>query len=154
MVATYRIRPAEAGDVPAVHAIERAVFGDPWSARDFFDTLASGVPFLVVEAEGAVAGYVVAHHAADEGEILNVAVVSSQRQHGMGTALVERALAELGARGVRQVYLEVRASNAPAQALYASLGFREVGRRARYYRQPVEDAVVLRTAILAEEGDA
>ena len=56
---------------------------------------------------------------------------------------MERALAELTARGVRTVYLEVRASNAAARRLYEALGFAEVGRRSRYYRRPVEDAVVL-----------
>lgn len=138
----------------AVHAIERAAFGDPWSERDFDDSVAARVPFLVALVDGAVAGYVVAHYAADEGEILNLAVAPAHRRRGLGRALVERALTALAARDVRDVYLEVRASNAGAQALYQGVGFREVGRRACYYRRPVEDAVILRAAILADGGNA
>jgi len=126
-----------------VGAIEREVFSDPWSANDFTECVSTGVPFLVAERRGVVAGYVVAHSAADEGEILNLGVAAAHRRHGIGRELVERALAELTARGVRTVYLEVRASNAAARRLYEALGFAEVGRRSRYYRRPVEDAVVL-----------
>jgi len=126
-----------------VGAIEREVFSDPWSANDFTECVSTGVPFLVAERRGVVAGYVVAHSAADEGEILNLGVAAAHRRHGIGRELVERALAELTARGVRTVYLEVRASNAAARRLYEALGFAEVGRRTRYYRRPVEDAVVL-----------
>jgi ribosomal-protein-alanine N-acetyltransferase len=137
-----------------VHAIERAVFGDPWSERDFHDTVASRVPFFVAVVDGEIAGYVVAHYAADEGEILNLAVAPHARRRGLGRALAERALAALAAHDVRQVYLEVRASNAAARTLYEGLGFAKVGQRAKYYRQPTEDAVVLRAAILADGGDA
>ena len=101
--------------------------------------------FLVAEADGgAVAGYVVALDAADEGEILNLAVAPSGRRHGLGRTLVEEVLDALADRGVRKVYLEVRESNAPARALYAAHGFKEAGRRKRYYRRPEEDAIVLR----------
>lgn len=91
-----------------------------------------------------MAGYVVALDAADEGEILNLAVAPAGRRRGLGRALVEEILEVLAGRGVRSVYLEVRESNAPARALYAAHGFREVGRRSHYYRRPVEDAIVLR----------
>jgi ribosomal-protein-alanine acetyltransferase len=87
---------------------------------------------------------VVALDAADEGEILNLAVAPAGRRNGLGRALVQHILEALTARGVRQVYLEVRESNAPARALYAAQGFKEVGRRQQYYRRPVEDAIVLR----------
>jgi len=93
---------------------------------------------------GAIVGYVVALEAADEGEILNLAVAPAGRRNGLGRALVQQILEVLTARGVRQVYLEVRESNEPARALYAAHGFKEVGRRKQYYRRPVEDAIVLR----------
>jgi ribosomal-protein-alanine N-acetyltransferase len=144
-----RIRPAAPADVDDVAAIERAVFSDPWSRHDFAECVTSGVPFLVAEVGGLVAGYVVAHHAADEGEILNLGVARAHRRRGLGRALVERMLTTLAARGVRAVYLEVRESNAGARRLYETLGFGEVARRARYYRRPVEDAVVLCVAIPA-----
>jgi ribosomal-protein-alanine N-acetyltransferase len=140
--------------VPAVHAIEQASFTDPWSARDFRECVASEVVFLVATDAGEVAGYVIAQDAADEGEILNLAVAAGRQRRGVGRELVERALAALGDRGVERVFLEVRQSNAAARALYASLGFGEVGRRARYYRRPVEDAIVLKAAIPADGRDA
>ncbi len=96
------------------------------------------------EGTGAIAGYIVALDAADEGEILNLAVAPAGRRNGLGRALVQHILEALTARGVRQVYLEVRESNAPARALYAAHGFKEVARRTQYYRRPVEDAIVLR----------
>ena len=126
------------------------MFSDPWSAGDFAECLASGIPFLVAEQRGAVAGYVIAHGAADEGEIMNLGVAPAHRRRGVGRALVARVLSLLAGGGARVVFLEVRESNAGALRLYQSLGFAEVARRARYYRRPVEDAVVLRAAIPAE----
>ena len=140
--------------MPAVHAIEQAAFSDPWSARDFRECVASEVVFLVAAAPEGIAGYVIAQDAADEGEILNLAVAPARHRGGVGRALVKRALATLAGRGAHRVFLEVRQSNAAARALYASLGFQEVGRRPRYYRRPVEDAIVLRAAIPADGGDA
>jgi ribosomal-protein-alanine N-acetyltransferase len=100
--------------------------------------------FLVAEADDEIVGYSVGLPEVDEGEILNLAVAPAGRRHGVGRALVEHVLEALIARGARQVYLEVRESNAPARALYAGRGFKEVGRRTQYYRRPVEDAIVLR----------
>ncbi len=100
--------------------------------------------FLVAEADGDVGGYVVALDAADEGEILNLAVAPGGRRHGLGRALVQAILRLLQERDVSHVYLEVRESNGAARALYAAQGFTEVGRRQQYYRRPVEDAIVLR----------
>jgi len=101
--------------------------------------------FLVAEAAGErIVGYIVALDAADEGEILNLAVSPATRRTGLGRALVHEMLEALSDRGVRKVYLEVRESNAPARALYAAHGFKEAGRRKQYYRRPVEDAIVLR----------
>jgi len=137
-----------------VHAIELATFSDPWPARDFRECVASDVVFLVAAAPNAIAGYVVAQDAADEAEILNLAVMPARQRGGVGRALVERALAAVAGRGARRVFLEVRESNTAARALYAALRFQEVGRRPRYYRRPVEDAIVLRAAIPADGRDA
>src|SRR5947208_6813636 len=81
--AHYRIRPARAADVPAVAAIERKVFADPWSANDFQECVAGGVLFPGAP-DGAVAGgYVVAHHAADAGDILHLGVAPRPRRRGI-----------------------------------------------------------------------
>lgn len=130
-----------------VGPIERAVFSDPWSERDLSDCIRTGVPFLVAECNGAVIGYVIAHHALDEAEILNLGVVPARQRQGVGRALVEVMLVQLRQVGVAAVFLEVRESNGVAHRLYGALGFSEVGRRRAYYRFPTEDAVVLRAAI-------
>jgi len=137
-----------------VHAIEQTSFTDPWSVRDFRECVASDVLFLVAAAPDGVDGYVIAQDAADEGEILNLAVAPSRYRGGIGRALVEQVLVALAERGARQVFLDVRESNAAARALYEGVGFEEVRRRSRYYRRPVEDAIVLRAAIPADGGDA
>ena len=129
-------------------------FADPWNAGDFADAVIGGVPFLVAETDAGVVGYAIGRVAADEGEILNVAVQPEWRRRGIARRLVEGLLAVLAAAGARQVYLEVRESNVAARQLYAAFGFGEVGRRARYYRRPVEDAVVLRTAVAAQGSRA
>ncbi len=101
----------------------------------------------MAESDGVVAGYIIARHAVDEAEILNLGVGAARRRRGTGRALVEAMLAALRERGIRAVFLEVRESNAVALHLYAVLGFIPVGRRRRYYRLPIEDAVILRAAV-------
>jgi ribosomal-protein-alanine N-acetyltransferase len=127
--------------------IERAVFSDAWSERDLSDCVRTGVPFLVAEQNGSIIGYVIAHHALDEAEILNLGVAPARQRRGIGRALVQGMLALLRQQGVAKVFLEVRESNGAARRLYGALGFALVGRRRDYYRLPTEDAVVLRIAI-------
>ncbi len=136
-------------DLPSVAAIERAAFSDPWSLRSFREALDSpSVYFACARSDdGGVVGYVVAWFVADQGEIANIAVSPDQRGRGAGRALLDAALGEAGARGTSAVFLEVRDSNQRARELYASRGFEEVGRRRRYYRRPVEDAIVLRRTL-------
>ncbi len=84
---------------------------------------------------------------ADEAEILNLAVEASQRRQGIGWLLVQKAIAECKAAGVKTIFLEVRESNEGALKLYARAGFQEGGRRAEYYREPTEDALILQHTI-------
>lgn len=108
----------------------------------------------VAQTRDGPAGYIVGRMALDEGEILNLGVALRVRRRGIGRALVERLLDTYAAAGVRRVFLEVRASNLAAQHLYATFGFAPIGRRRRYYRAPVEDAVVLQAVIPAEPTSA
>jgi len=146
---TTTIEPASPDDVAAILEIERAAFSDPWSARSFEEVLAHGAVFFVcARRDGtAVAGYVVAWFAADEGEIANLAVDPNAWGAGVGRALLDAALDEARRRETSAVYLEVRDSNDRARRLYRSRGFEEVGRRRGYYRHPDEDAIVLRLAL-------
>jgi ribosomal-protein-alanine N-acetyltransferase len=146
---TLAIGPATVHDLASVAAIERTAFSDPWSLRSFREALDSGTVYFACARSdaGGVLGYVVAWFVADQGEIANIAVAPDHRGHGVGRALLDAALGEAAARGIAAVYLEVRDSNQRARELYASRGFEEVGRRRRYYRRPVEDAIVLRRTL-------
>jgi len=146
---TVDVRLATVADVEAVVAIEQAAFSDPWSANAFHEALSHPAVFFACAQSGGgdVAGYVVAWFAADEGEIANLAVSPNAWGGGVGRALLASALDVASSRGASAVYLEVRDSNDRARRLYRSSGFEEVGRRRRYYRRPVEDAIVLRRAI-------
>lgn len=140
------IRRAEPADLAAVNAIECDAFSDPWPSSAFRDALGSEALYfsVAVDGHGAIVGYVVGWFAGGDGEIANVAVAAEARGQGIGGQLLDAALDEARRAGSERVHLEVRESNAPAQALYASRHFAPVGRRRAYYREPVEDAIVLR----------
>ena len=146
---TVEITPATIDDVPAVTAIERQAFSDPWSDKAFREALGHPAVYFACARSGVgdVVGYVVAWFAADEGEIANLAVAPEGWGSGIGRRLLEAALSAAAARGAAAVYLEVRDSNDRARRLYRSSGFVEIGRRRRYYRRPSEDAIVLRRTL-------
>jgi ribosomal-protein-alanine N-acetyltransferase len=144
VTAPLRIRRADEADVPVIHAIECASFGDPWSERSFRSMLGiERVRATVAERDGTVVGYCIAWLLGDEAELANLAVAPDARRSGTGAALLDDLLAALDPDGVT-VYLEVRDSNASAQALYRSRGFTASGRRKGYYAGPTEDAIVMR----------
>ncbi len=148
MDAPYRVRSAVPADAAALVAIERRCFSDPWSEASFREALGSPWTFgLAAQGSRGVAGYLVAREVAGSGEVLNLAVAPEFRRRGVGGALLRAGLTALRRRRVTEVFLEVRESNRSAQALYASHGFRPVGQRAAYYRNPKEDALVLRLAL-------
>lgn len=148
MDAPYRIRSAAAADAASLVAIERRCFSDPWSETSFREALDSPWSFgLVAHADQGVAGYLIAREVAGTGEVLNLAVSPDYRRRGVARALLRSGLTFLRRRRVEEVFLEVRESNLSAQALYRSLGFRPVGQRAAYYRNPKEDALVLWLAL-------
>lgn len=144
----YRIRRAERADVPALASIERRCFSDPWTEAGILESIQSETAFAVVaeNAEGEL-GYLMARLSGEEGEILNLAVLPGHRRQGVGRRLLEHGLAFLVGRGVREAYLEVRESNLAARDLYLGFGFRPVGVRPHYYRNPAEDALVLRARL-------
>ena len=144
----YRIRPAERIDVPALATIERRCFSDPWSEAGIAESIQSETAIaLLAENEQGELGYLMARVSGEEGEILNLAVLPDHRRQGVGRRLLEQGLALLIGRGVREAYLEVRESNLAARDLYVGFGFRPVGIRPHYYRNPAEDALVLRARL-------
>jgi [ribosomal protein S18]-alanine N-acetyltransferase len=140
----YRIRSAVPADAAALVAIERRCFSDPWSEASFREALESPWTFALVAHSGhGIVGYLIGREVAGTGEILNLAVTPDARRRGVARALLRGGLRFFRKRRVEEVFLEVRESNQSAQALYLSAGFRPVGQRAAYYRNPKEDALVL-----------
>lgn len=134
---------AGAADAPALAALHRAAFAEAWGPDAI--ALMLGLPgaFGLHEADR---GFVLARVAADEAEILTLAVVPEARRQGVGGALLAGAMAQAAARGAGAMFLEVAAGNAAARGLYAVAGFVEVGRRRGYYAGGA-DAVVLRRGV-------
>ena len=129
----------------AVAALEKICFSDPWSENSVSSELKNKLSlWLVAEENGTVAGYIGSQTCGEESDVMNVAVHPDFRRRGIAEALVNALVAELKAIGSHCLTLEVRASNVPAIALYEKMGFSEIGRRKNYYRNPREDALILR----------
>lgn len=153
---TALLRPAGERDLLEIVRIERSCFADPWSEESFRRLLAVEPAIFLVAVfppDSAVAGYAIAFAVGEDGEVLNVAVEPGFRGKGLAGQMLDALLIELGGRGVRTAFLEVRESNRPARALYGSRGFAEIGRRKAYYRRPVEDALVMRRVLEVAEGE-
>lgn len=141
---SIEIRSARAGDIDRIMVIERENFSVPWPREGFEFELECPESLFFVAAEGdAVAGFVIIRLADYEAEVFNIAVDSVCRRRGTGRKLLETALYEAQRKGVKDVFLEVRASNEGAKALYLSAGFEAVGLRRGYYNKPKEDAIVM-----------
>ena len=141
------LRPMRWWDLEAVHALETALFPDPWSVETFWSELA-GVPesrtFLVAEVGGAVVGYAGLAVAAHQADVQTIAVAPSSQGRGVGGRLLQALVDEAVSRGAYELLLEVRADNAPALALYARHGFERIAVRRGYYPPGGTDAVVMR----------
>ena len=126
-------RPLRHSDVTYVAALEAQIHAAPWTAGNFDDALAAGYSARVGEREGRIVAYGVLMLAPGEAQLLNLSVVPDARRDGLGSELLARFLDDARRLGAEQVFLEVRASNAPAIALYARAGFERVARRVDYY---------------------
>ncbi len=141
----YRIEKMTGDHVPQVAALEKICFSDPWSENSVASELDNPLSLWLVAVQGGkVLGYVGSQSVLGEADMMNLAVDPAARRLGLGRAIVEALVAALGNNGVHSLTLEVRASNLPAQKLYESLGFLQVGRRPNYYLEPKEDALILR----------
>ena len=125
-------------------AVERRVFSDAWPESFFREELSQAMAWArVAEADGALAGYLLAWVGAGAGHVGNLAVVPEARRRGVARALLEDLLEHAGAAGAASLTLEVRVSNFAAQALYRAFGFRLAGLRRGYYRDTGEDALIM-----------
>jgi len=144
-----RYRRMSNGDLDAVMAIENAVYPHPWTRGNFRDSLDAGYHCWIVECGGGIAGYCVVMTAAGEAHLLNLSIAAAWQRRGLGTALLHFVIKLARDFAAERILLEVRPSNAAGRALYASAGFREIGRRRGYYPDGAnrEDALVLEYAL-------
>ena len=143
--------PATAGHLDAIMALEMASFvRDAWSREMMHDEVASVHNEYSVALLGErLVGYagLRAPERGREADVQTIAVAEDARGRGIGRALMERMLGQARARGMREVFREVRADNPVAQGLYRSLGFAELGVRSGYYQPEGVDAIVMRLAL-------
>ena len=131
--------------VPQIAEMETLCFSDPWSEKSVASELNNRLSLWLVALDGdTVAGYVGSQSVLDEADMMNIAVHPDYRRQGIGRDLVLALAGALQKKGIRGLMLEVRQSNAPAIALYEQLGFQQVGMRPNYYRNPKENALILR----------
>ena len=139
------IRKMKKEDILQLAELEKLCFSDPWSVSAFEYELKNPLSLWLVAAEGGtVAGYIGSQTVMGETDMMNVAVDPSYRRQGIAEQLIEKLIEGVKQKGAICLLLEVRASNAPAIRLYEKLGFSQVGRRPSYYRNPKEDALILR----------
>jgi len=146
-----RCRKGELGEVRQI--LEGSPEASDWSASALAAIYEQHpTHFLVGWRSKEIAGFISGRRAADEGEILNLAVKAQFRREGVGKALLKALVEQFIGENVAQVFLEVRESNRTAVSFYESVGFLEIGRREGYYREPVEAALVLGLKVLSRAG--
>ncbi|EXJ16608.1 ribosomal protein S18-alanine N-acetyltransferase [Imhoffiella purpurea] len=138
-------RPMRDDDLRAVLAVERQSYAFPWSLGIFEDCLRVGYSCWVGELGSEIAAHGIMSVAVGECHVFNLCVHPDHQRRGYGRRLLRHLLSQALERGAETAFLEVRASNAGARALYASEGFCEIGTRPRYYPAPGgrEDATLL-----------
>lgn len=131
-------------DATGIALLEDEIFNDAWSYRDIQDLICTegGMCFTAVDGNEVIA-YVIGRLIAPEGEIYRIAVKPERRQRGIGYRLLDYALKTSKGKGLERLFLEVRSRNLPALKLYTSYGFKQIGVRKNYYKDPQDDAVVM-----------
>ena len=139
------IKQMNEGHVLQIAQLESVCFSDPWSVNSIASELGNKLSvWLVAIEDNSVVGYVGSQTVLGETDMMNIATHPDHRGKGIATSLIKELIAELTLRKSRSLMLEVRASNDTAIRLYHNLGFAEVGRRKNYYRNPKEDALIMR----------
>jgi ribosomal-protein-alanine N-acetyltransferase len=139
-----RLQAMRHEDLEEVLAIENAIYTHPWTRGNFSDSLRAAYDCRTWRLERELVGYFILMVAAGEAHLLNLSIALRHQRRGHGSALLHEALELANRRGASSLFLEVRPSNAAAQALYARFGFRRVGLRRGYYpaQSGREDALV------------
>lgn len=139
----WRIDSPQEGDWTAIAQLEREAGLSIWGEQTYRREAARALLLVARATDGALCGFIIGYVVGATLEIGNFAVAERWRRRGIGKALFAALGARARAQGARAVTLEVRASNLAAQRFYARCGLRVVGRRRAYYRDPVEDALVM-----------
>jgi tRNA-dihydrouridine synthase B len=138
-----RFRPMTYDDLTEVMTIERAAFESPWDPEFFIAEMEGPVSrAMVVERDQLIIGYATYRVIIDEAHLMNFAVAPGRHRQGVGRQLLDAVMAHTRTLGATYMFLEVRRSNLPAQALYRSVGFEQIDIRRRYYCDNHEDALI------------
>lgn len=146
---TFSVRSMTGADLGAVTAIE-SENSSPWTTAQLASERdqQGGWQFVAeLGASGLVCGFVCGRSCAGEAELLKIAVGRGYRRQGIAAQLVAHTLRYLAEQGVGRCFLELRAANLPALALYERFGFRRVGLRKNYYASPLEDAILMEKTV-------
>jgi ribosomal-protein-alanine N-acetyltransferase len=145
-----RIRKTREEDIDAVMDIENQQFLHPWKRKYFADELDHDIAYFYIAEDtdtGGTAGYIIFWVIEDTMELHNIAVSGEYKRKGVGKQLFDFMTATAKRKGVLEVFLEVRQSNAEAIGFYEKLGFKQIYIRKDYYNNPVEDAVIYKLSI-------
>ena len=138
------IRAATESDIKQIADIEKASFSTPWSESALSQSLNPDNCFLVLADGECVIGYALVGMVVDDfAELYNIAIHPSYRKKGLSSILMTELINEAKAQSKDKILLEVRASNAPAIALYEKFGFVPDGIRRGYYSNPKEDGLLM-----------
>ena len=142
-------RRASAKDGIGIARIEEDCFSDPWSYRSIEDLICTdgSMCFVAVEDPNTenekVIAYFIGRLIAPEGELYRIAVAPAYRKRGIGYRLMDYSVKTSRGKGLETLFLEVRSQNYAARRLYTSYGFEEMGIRRNYYKDPLDDAVIM-----------
>lgn len=143
-----QIRQMTAADLDEVARLEQEIFSDPWSRQSMQKEYSQPANiYLTADVDGEVAGYCCVWTSLENADLCNLAVAPKWRKRGIASALLEEAVKLCRCSRVEMLFLEVRVSNAPAINLYEKKNFQVIHTRKKYYRNPVEDALVMQRVI-------
>lgn len=149
-----KIEKMQECDVQQVHKIEMDSFSEPWSKGSLVNLLDDDLQtILVAKKEEKVVGYTSIYSVCKEITITKVAVDKEYRRQGIAEALMRAVMCQLEQENDEVVFLEVRKTNESAKNLYKKLGFEEYGERKNYYREPTEDAILMRKILTMQHND-
>jgi ribosomal-protein-alanine N-acetyltransferase len=147
---SIRIRKTRAEDIETVYAIELEQFSHPWKKKFFLSELSHDISFFHVAEEadsGEMAGYIIFWIVEETLELHDIAVKGTFKKKGIGSLLMQFMFDTAAARGVEEMFLEVRKSNHEAISFYEKFDFKLVGERKNYYSDPQEDALIYKLMI-------